>query len=132
MKRLLLLSLVLGLVGCTRTAHLYNVDTGDSVDLKYQTSGRGHGTIGGTLPSGETLKGEWSATSNAAVGWGNVYSGVYSANAMTVSGGGRNEGIAILKGDRGTVLNCEFIAGFGGSGMGACKDNHEQKYKLMF
>jgi hypothetical protein len=42
----------------------------------------------------------------------------------------RGEGTAILTGDKGTILNCEFISS--GHGSGACQDNHGVKYKLLF
>jgi hypothetical protein len=76
----------------------------------------------------------------ASIGWGNVYSSVYgaagtatgNASGVSISGGGRRYGAAIMTGDKGEVLDCEYLVGFNGHGTGACKDNHGAKYRLMF
>ena len=73
-----------------------------------------------------------------AVGWGSVYSSVYgtagsasaNSNGTAVALSLQGQGSAILTGDKGTVLNCEFISS--GHGTGACEDSHGAKYKLMF
>lgn len=122
-----------------RTARLYNLRTGDVVELKYSSWSGSHGKISGHLKSGENLKGEYSTVVDAAVAWGSIYSSVYgprgaaygNANSTSVVTGGKNEGSAILTGDQGTILECEYISSFG-HGSGACKDNHDNKYKLMF
>jgi len=83
------------------------------------------------MPSGEKLSGEYVTLVNSAVGWGSVYSGVYSASGVSVGVSGKNQGSAIMTGDRGTILNCEYISS-GGHGSGACEDRRGTKYKLMF
>jgi hypothetical protein len=115
--------------GCT--ARLYNLDTGAITSLKCSSRHRATGTIAGTLPSGEKLSGEYVTVVNAAVGWGSIYSGVYSASGTSVAVSGKNQGTVIMTGDKGTILNCEYISS-GGHGTGACEDKHDTKYKLMF
>ena len=100
------------------TARLYDLKTGDVVELK-DGSGQ-HGKISGHLKSGENLKGEYSTMVNAAVAWGSIYSSVYgpggaaygNANGTSVVTGGKNQGSAILTGDQGTILECEYISSF--------------------
>jgi hypothetical protein len=50
---------------------------------------------------------------------------------MSVAVSGKNQGTVIMTGDKGTILNCEYISS-GGHGTGACEDKHDTKYKLMF
>jgi hypothetical protein len=58
-------------------------------------------------------------------------SGVYSASGVSAAVAGKNQGSVIMTGDRGTILNCEYISS-GGHGTGACEDKRGTKYKLMF
>lgn len=53
-------------------------------------------------------------------------SGTISSNLANAS--------AVLRGDKGTVLNCQMKieAGFSPHGMGDCQDNHGRKYTLQF
>lgn len=142
MKRLVLVAVVLLLCGCTRTARLYNLDTGEMtiITASYRGGGGAHGTLSGTFKSGETIRGEYSVVTHTVVGWGSVYSSVYSGTssatgngtAMAVATGGKQEGSAVLTGDKGTVLDCEFLVGSNPHGIGACKDNHGGKYKMLF
>jgi hypothetical protein len=127
-----LLSLLL-LYGCTKEAHLYDLTTGAQTLIRYSANGRGRGTLTGQLATRETLKGEYTTVVNAAVGWGSIYSGVYSATGTSVAVGGSQRGSAVMTGDKGLVLNCEYISSaWNGHGTGACEDNHGTKYKLMF
>lgn len=138
MKYIVLVLLVMMAVlqtGCTKEAHLYNVTSGKMTPIKYSTNHK----VVATLESGEVLNGEWSAVQSGTIGWGNIYSSVYSpggtasgsGSATAVSVGG-SRGTAFLTGNKGTIMQCEFMAGFSGRGNGACTDNHDQKYKLMF
>jgi hypothetical protein len=115
--------------GCT--ARLYNLDSGEITPLKCSHRHRTTGTVSGTMASGEKLSGEYVTVVNSAVGWGSIYSGVYSASGVSAAVAGKNQGSAVMTGDKGTVLNCEYISS-GGHGTGACKDKRGTKYKLMF
>lgn len=136
-----LLVFCVGIIGCTKDARLYDMSSGKVAALKYITTGHGKGRMSGMLPSGEVLTGEYVAVTNVEAGWGSIYASVYgpngnaaaNGNAIAIKGSGRGEGTAILTGNEGAVINCEFIfSTWSGHGAGACKDNHENKYKLMF
>jgi hypothetical protein len=115
--------------GCT--ARLYNLDNGEVTPLKCSHRHRTTGTVSVTLASGEKLSGEYVTVVNSAIGWGSIYSGVYSASGVSAAVAGKNQGSVIMTGDRGTILNCEYISS-GGHGTGACEDKRGAKYKLMF
>jgi hypothetical protein len=108
--------------------HLYNLTSGQVTEIKC-----GHRKASGTLPSGEKLAGEYVTIVNAAVGWGSIYSSVYSASSTAVSVAGQNRGTVIMTGNQGTILNCEYLSSsWSGHGAGAGEDNQGVKYKLMF
>ena len=129
----LVLLLVLPLCGCGGKIDLFNLATGAKNILTYHYTHTGRGTITGPLGTGETLQGEYSVTDNAAIGWGSVYSAAGSASGTAIATGGRRYGAAVLTGDKGTVLNCEFTLGsLTAHGTGVCQDNHEGKYRMIF
>ncbi len=120
--------------------HVYDLATGTMSTMKYKRHGGGKGTLGGPLPSGEVVSGEYVTVTNMAIGWGSVYSSVAgsggyasgSGTGTSIAAGGRRFGSAILTNDKQTVVNCEYVVGFNGHGFGGCTDNHGAKYKLMF
>jgi hypothetical protein len=139
MKRLLICVVLLMLVGCgERTARLYNLTTGEVTTITYVGK-----RLTATLPSGESISGEYATVSEGTTSWGTIYSNVYGNVGATpislrdntqVVGGTRSRsarGSAIATGDRGTIIQCEYITG-ATAGSGACEDNHGTKYKLMF
>jgi hypothetical protein len=135
-----LLTAILLLVGTALagTAHLYNLTDGSMTVLKFSRWRGDHGPLHGKMPSGEALTGEYSITRGGNAAWGSIYASVYSPQgSATGSASGtrlgvslQGQGTAILTGDKGTILNCEFISS--GHGLGACQDNHGVKYKLLF
>ena len=128
------------LTGCTRQGNIYNLATGERTTLIYTVAGTGRGTIKGTFASGETASGEYAVVSSASIGWGSIYSSVYTrtgqatanSNAISMSQNGRRFGSAILTGSRGAVITCEFALGSSGHGYGACSGQDNSTYKLMF
>jgi hypothetical protein len=136
----LLLLFLLPLCACTKTGHLYNLTTGEMFTFSYSANGSGRGKITVPFMSAESLNGEYSIVTGGTVSWGNVYASVYSpagsasgsANSVGVTAAGARRGAAILTGDKGSILDCEFVVGLGGHGTGACKDNHDTKYRMMF
>jgi hypothetical protein len=73
--------------------------------------------------------------------WGSVFATVYgpagSATATDTGYSGsienKQKGSAIVTGNQGTVVECEYVtSAFGAQGYGACKDNKGNRYKLMF
>ncbi|MGO9648367.1 MAG: hypothetical protein ACLPOO_09950 [Terriglobales bacterium] len=119
---------------------LYNIETGEMSELNVHYSGTDKGSIDGSLRSGEIMTGEWVVVRNDTVAWGSIYSSVYtpagassgSASGVAVARGGTQYGTGLAKGDKGTILDCEFLVGTNRHGTGACKDNHGTKYKMMF
>ena len=120
------------------TGHIYNLADGSITILKYSRWHGDHGPLTATMPSGEALAGEYSITRGGSAEWGSIYSSVYGTGGSateSASGSGmrfslRGQGSLILTGDKGTVMNCEFISS--GHGSGACLDNRGVKYKLLF
>lgn len=134
MRYLISLLLLAGPIALAGTGHIYNLSDGSVTVVKYSRWHGDHGPISAKMPSGEVLKGEYSITRGGSAAWGSIYSSVYGANGSAsgaaLAVGIRGEGSLILTGDKGTILNCEFISS--GHGSGACLDNHGIKYKLLF
>lgn len=135
----LVASILVLLVGCTKTARLYDLETGEQIAVSYHGGSRGQ--LSTSFRSGESFSGEYSTVVSGAVGWGNIYASVYSPAGVASGSGssaslavaGPQRGSAILTGNRGTVVTCEYVSGtLGGHGTGGCVDNHGKKYKLMF
>jgi hypothetical protein len=112
-----------------RSARLYNLTTGEVATIIYH-GGHSHGTLQTEIKS-ESLHGEYSTVRGGAMAWGSIYSGGGVANGYAGSVPLSARGSAILTGNKGTVINCEYISGVR-NGSGACEDNHGTKYKLMF
>ncbi len=138
---LLLTAIVLGSADCTRKARLYNLTTGEVSIVEYTYRGTGKGKIRVALPSGEKLQGEYVTLAGGRTDWGAIYASVYSPQG-TASGSGtvysasvesKQHGTAIVTGDKGTIIQCEYItSAWNAAGSGACKDNKGTLYKLMF
>ena len=136
-----LLAISLLLCACTRTGtgHLYNLTSGEMFTFSYTLNGRGRGTTTSVM-TGESLKGEYSVVQGGTVNWGNIYASVYSAsgsangtaNSIGVTAAGARRGAAVLTGDKGSLLDCEFVVGMNGHGTGACRGKDETKYRMMF
>jgi hypothetical protein len=137
-----------GMIGCAARSHsasaearLYNLSSGEIIVAHFDSHPNGKGTINFSFPSGEVLKGEYITLHNKEVTWGSVYGTVYGGGTVgSVSGSGTSVrrgateyGSAIVTGDKGTVLQCEYLSSSSRvSGTGACRDNHGNLYKLMF
>lgn len=139
--------LLLALVDCTviRPVHLY--PTGDSgaetgvAQGQIVGHGQGHGTAELTMPDGETMQGEYSIVFGGAIGFGNILGTLYgpggatSASAMTTSFSiaGEGQGSASLVGNRGTIMQCEFLnANMTGHGYGACRTSKGVLYRMIY
>ena len=146
---MLTLAIVLahGMIGCaTRSysnvqARLYNLQSGETILAHFDSHPSGKGTITFSFSSGENLKGEYVTLHNKEVTWGSVYGTIYGGSSVgSVSGSGTSVrrsatdyGSAIVTGDKGTVLQCEYLSSSSRiSGTGACRDNGGNLYKLMF
>jgi len=128
------MALVLCLAGCIKKARLYNLTTGEVTEAQFSYSGTGKGKITAMAASGENFRGEYRTIPGGDVSWGAIYAGVYgSAVAGTSRMSAQQRGSAIATGDKGTIIQCEYItSAWNGAGTGACKDSHGTLYKLMF
>ncbi len=133
--------LVATTAACTRRARLYNLTTGEVSVAEYTYSGSGRGKISTVLASGEKLRGEYVTVAGGQMEWGTIYASVYSASgsasgsatSQSVSVESKQRGSAIITGDKGTIINCEYVtSAWTAAGTGACKDNKGTLYKLMF
>ncbi|MGB8541410.1 MAG: hypothetical protein WCD49_07205 [Candidatus Acidiferrales bacterium] len=138
---LALVSLPLLIIGCTKKARLYNLTTGEVVPAQFSYNGTGKGTLTAVTSSGEKFKGEYVTLAGGQVSWGIIYASVYgpkgsasgSSSNFASSTEAKQRGSAIATGDKGTIIQCEYItSAWNGGGSGACKDNHDVLYKLMF
>lgn len=140
MRLFFLIATSLILVGCTKTARLYNLSTGAVTEIKFSYSGSGKGKMLATTIGEEQFKGEYVTVPSGTTQWGQIYgkvdgagrSNTAHATMTTSSQDTQQHGQAIATGDKGTVIQCEYIVSVYGPGNGACEDNHGEKYRLMF
>jgi hypothetical protein len=135
MRRLICSVLLAPAILCAASAHLYNLETGQVLKLKYNRWKPGR-KISLKLPSGEMMYGEYSTVTNGSVAWGSVYSSVMgasaSANGTAVAVRGVQRGAAVLVGG-GEVFDCEYVSSpLTGHGTGGCRDKQGQLWRLMF
>lgn len=143
----LALALLAGIftAACTVHGRLYNLTTGEvtPVTVTYNgaspgrlTTGEGKGRIQAAVKSsGESITGEYTTFAHKPVNWGSTYAKVYGTegSAFTSSEGKSNRyGTAVATGDKGTILDCEYVVTPFAHGAGACVDNRGTLYKLMF
>jgi hypothetical protein len=138
---------ILGVAGCAieREPHLYPINDVASPNGVLEAKMLGHGQLHGTLeittPDGEHLQGEYSIVSGGSVGFGNIFATAYgaggsaSANGITTSVvmSGSGQGSAVLAGDRGTSIQCEFLNNnLTGHGYGACRSSKGGLYRMVY
>jgi hypothetical protein len=145
----LLIAVTLMLSGCAgrkkqlaevRTARLYNLASGTATEFKYSYSGTGRGRILPIAIGDEQFTGEYVTLAAGRAEWGQIYSAVYGsggtatgrASVSAVSQDLTQQGQAIITGDKGTLMQCEYLVNLSGPGLGACKDNHGTQYRMMF
>ncbi len=139
-KLLLSLALLISLVGvaCTLHGRIYNLTTGEVTPVTISYGGSGRGKISGVVASsGEKVSGEYITFARVPVSWGSIYAKVYgtegSAYTSGVSLGKSNQyGTAVVTGDKGSVVDCEYVTTALTHGSGACADKQGTLYKLMF
>ena len=94
-----------------------------------------------TMPDGELLQGEYSIVFGGSVGFGSIFASAYGAGgASSATGFGTNvaisgsgQGSAILAGNRGTSIQCEFLNNnLTGHGYGACKSSKGGLYRMVY
>lgn len=122
--------------GCTLTGRLYNLTTGEVTPVTMSYSGSGKGKIRAVVASsGEKVTGEYITFGHRPVNWGSIYAKVYGTegSAYGSSEGKSNQyGTAVATGDKGGVVDCEYVTTMLAHGSGGCTDNQGTLYKLMF
>ncbi len=132
--------LALCLSACTGTARLYDTSNGTVTYLRYKFGLSGHGSIRGTLPSGEKMNGEYSTVPGTVAGWGSIYASVQAtetgstatATGRVESSGYSQHGTATMVGDRGGSLECEYVVSTANHGYGGCRSKAGTLYKIHF
>jgi hypothetical protein len=127
-----------------RRIRLYNLANGQ-ISEGFFTQGfipSGKGDIELLLPGGERAQGEYTTVPNGSSSWGTVYASVLGPDGSSASGSAfrsgysmsmKQRGSAVVAGDHGTVVECEYVvSGYSGHGSGACKDNKGGLYRAMF
>ena len=145
MKKLSLLILLVLACGCTKHARFYVVE-GPLVEQNvgviqarfvHNPFSPG-GPIELTMPDGEVCKGEYTTLygGGTSVGTGFGTGSVFGANAWATQWGiasgssYTNWGSATMLGNRGTVIQMEYLTGRKGCGL--AKDNKGNLYKVHF
>jgi hypothetical protein len=134
------------LSGCVRqarvsnaTARLYNVSSGEVISgvFTYDSSGRGRVTV--DFSDGERATGEYVTVAGGTTSWGTIFAYVYgtggfaTGRVLTRSVQNEQYGTAIATGNRGRVIQCEYISSaVVVQGYGACRDNRDVIYRLVF
>ena len=134
------------LFGCTitREVNLYPTDNKSDITVLHgQLQGHGelHGVANITMPNGEILSGEYSIAAGGSIGFGGIFGSVYGPGGLTSASGtstsmavsAEGEGSASLVGNRGTLMQCEFMNNnMFGHGYGACKITDGSTYRMMY
>ncbi len=134
--------MVITVSGCetTSTARLYNLDTGEVIEGKFENFGTGHGRIMGTMPDGKTLSGEYTTISDVTYSFGSasgsaVGSGGYAwatAQGFSFQQPGRQYGSATLVG-QGLIIDIVYaVDPWTSHGYGVGRDNKGRRYKVQF
>lgn len=126
--------------GCKFQGRLYNLDTGEITPAEFTYGGSGRGKINAVTAAGEQFHGEYISSASQPANWGNIYAAVYGSEGAAYGNSGSTTksglftayGTAIATGDKGTVIDCEYVTSSLVHGSGACKDNNGGRYKLIF
>jgi hypothetical protein len=123
---------------CTLHGRIYNLTTGEVTPVAIKYSGSGRGKISGVVASsGEKLSGEYLTFAHLPMNWGSVYAKVYGTEGSAFTSGSslgnsNQYGTAVVTGDKGSVVDCEYVTTALTHGSGACANNDGTLYKLMF
>jgi hypothetical protein len=124
--------------GCTLHGRIYNLTTGEVTPATITYSGSGRGKISAIVASsGEKISGEYLTYAHLPVNWGSVYAKVYGTEGSAFTSGsslGKSNqyGTPVVTGDKGSVVDCEYVTTALTHGSGACVDKNGTLHKLMF
>ncbi|MFZ1964782.1 MAG: hypothetical protein WAU78_15185 [Roseiarcus sp.] len=135
----------LGACAVAREPQLYPInDTANQsgvLDAKMLGHGEGHGTLEIVAPDGEKFQGEYSIVFGSSVGFRSILAtSSGAAGSATTSGfstnvaiSGSGQGSAVLSGDRGTSIQCEFLNNnLTGHGYGGCQSSKGGLYRMVY
>ena len=129
-KTLVSFLILLFLSACVHEVKFVNPNSGATIIGEYNTANK---IVQVTLPSGETLKGNYVALTNASIGFGSLFYGANVGSMMSIGTGGSSSGYALLTGDKGTVMEIIFsYSEWTGHGFGIAKTNKGDEYRVMF
>ena len=132
------LTITIIIVGCATIkivpVSLQNLSNEEIIETKFEFSGNDTGKISFQLPSGEHFYGEYYAVQHDDTEWGIIFNQAWSSSIIFFGPkrtGDRSS--AVMEGDKGTILSCEYVILYGGSeGLGACRNNKNVIYRLTF
>ncbi len=125
---------------CSSTGRLYNLDTGEVLNITYENYGTGRGKITAITGSGKNLAGEYTTISDMgfSTSVGTATASGSSGYAWAIAQGfsfsqpGRQYGTGTLAGD-GIVIDVVYIVDpWTGNGHGVGRDNKGGKYRVHF
>ena len=126
------------IVGCATNkivmVSLHNISNDEIIETKFEFSGNDTGKISFQLPSGENFNGKYHDVKYGDTEWGIIFNQVWSSSTMFIESRKTNDRrSAVMVGDRGTILTCEYMILYGKSeGLGACRNNKNVIYSLTF
>jgi len=132
------LLIVLLEAACTIHGRIYNLTTGEVTPVDITYGGSGRGKISGVVASsGEKVNGEYITFAHMPANWGSVYAKVYGTEGAAFTNGaslGKSNqyGTAVVTGDKGSVVDCEYVTTALTHGSEACVEKQGTLYKLMF
>lgn len=141
-KKITVAICTLSLIGCATIeipSKLYDVKGGKILTASFLWKGDVFGPVTvykeNEICQGEyrsIIEGRTSVGVGSAVGaWGGIFGTLYSASSTERA----QKGVAIAMCPSGMAFECEYITNVGFtsvSGHGACKDNRDGSYRLMF
>jgi hypothetical protein len=130
MKKLILFLFLIFLSSCVHEVKFVRFSDGTTILGKYNEANR---EVEVTLPSGETLRGQYVSLTNATIGYGSLFYGANIGSMLTVGAGGSSNGYALLTGNKGTIMEIIYsYSEWTGHGFGIAKTNKGDEYRVMF
>lgn len=130
MRKFLILLILIFSFGCAHQLQLIDTNKGTILIGEFNTATK---DVEVKLPSGEVLRGKYSAIANNTVAFGGTFvRGVYIPSTAVIANGGGQPGYAFLTGNKGTTMEVNFVYGRDAHGFGEAKTNGGMIYKVMF
>ena len=114
------------------SARLYDLDTGEALEATFEDSGQGRGAISMRAASGGACNGEYVTVPSGSTTWGSIFKSMDRSDSVVTELQNEQRGRAIITCPGGRVIECEYVTSFPTRGYGACIDNAERRYRVMF